>query len=309
MRNQTNKKFVRILLLLILAGLLSLILWLTLFSRLGSDSRNFYPPFWSYRAILNGSTEALFEDVGNIILFIPIGVVLALLLGLRTRTALIVGFSFSLLIECCQWFFWLGSFEIDDLIHNIIGAGIGAEIINRITFRKILTPESRKKSLASLLILTLIIVSLGFVYKGVKWQTRERLAAMNDREDGTTNLLVLNGKEGYVGESEVYVSYRKDGGINISGLSDKVGYLLIGNPSLEPGSYTLTGFSGADPNTVGIYLEKKKEGNYLRFTPDLGPVDSVSFKLAETAKIKAYIKIYPGAEVNFIAYPVIYREE
>lgn len=80
---------------------------------------------------------------------------------------------------------------------------------------------------------------------------------MNNVEDGAINLLVLNGESGYVGDSEIYVSYRDDGGIHVAGSSDSVGYLLIGKPTLESGSYTLTGFSGQEPNTVGRYLEKK----------------------------------------------------
>lgn len=228
---------------------------------------------------------------------------------MRLRTALIVGFSLSLIIESCQWGFWLGSFEIDDLIHNTIGTGIGVSIANLTAVGMLFSQENRKKSLAILVVLTTVIVSFGFAYQGLKWQKRERLAALHNREDGAANLLVLNGEDGYVGESKVYVSYRDDGGIDVSGSSDSIGYLLIGKPTLESGSYTLTGFSGVEPDTLGIYLEKNVDEKYIRFTPDLGPVDTVSFILDKTEKVRAYIKTYPGAEVDFIAYPVIYKEE
>lgn len=46
-----------------LAVSIAIVLWLTLFSRLGSESRSFYPPFWSYRAILNGNGKALLENI------------------------------------------------------------------------------------------------------------------------------------------------------------------------------------------------------------------------------------------------------
>ena len=71
MTNQPHKKVLHVVIILALAGMLVLILWLTVFSRLGRESRHFYPPFWSYKAILNGSGKALIEDVGNIILFFP----------------------------------------------------------------------------------------------------------------------------------------------------------------------------------------------------------------------------------------------
>lgn len=292
-----------------LAASIALVLWLTLFSRIGSDYRHFYPPFWSYRAILNRSSRALVEDTGNIILFIPIGVALALILQLDVKKSSLVGFALSLIIESFQWFFWLGSFEIDDLIHNTFGVGIGAEFVNRVAFGKIIKPESRRRSFVSLVVLTALIVSFGFVYQGLRWQSRERLAALHNREDGAANLLVLNGEDGYVGESKVYVSFRDDGGIDVSGSSGSIGYLLIGNPTLVPGSYTLTGFSGVEQDTVGIYLEKNVDGKYVRFTSNLGPVDTVSFTMEKAEKIRAYIKTYPGAKVDVTAYPVIYKEE
>ena len=304
-----QEKTIRFAVLVSLAVSVFFILWITLFSRLGSDSRHFYPPFWSYKAIINGSGKALYEVLGNIILFIPIGGIAGLVLHLRLWQTVLMSFGLSLAIESCQWLFWLGSFEIDDLLHNTLGAGIGAAIINRIASQKLLTFDNRKKSLALLMLLTVVAITLGFAYQGIRWQERKRLAALNNREDGAINLLVLNGESGFVGESEVYVSYRDDGGIHVTGSSDTVGYLLIGRPTLEPGSYTLTGFSGVEPNTSGIYLEKKVDGSYLRFTPDLGPVDIVSFVLDKTEKIRAYIKTYPGAEVEFTAYPVIYKEE
>ena len=70
-------------LLLILALSIAGILWVILLSRPGTDTRNFYLPFWSYRAIANGSTKALFEDLGNIVLIIPIGVIAVVVLHLK----------------------------------------------------------------------------------------------------------------------------------------------------------------------------------------------------------------------------------
>ncbi len=304
-----SKRWKNTIVIVSLSASIAIVLWLTLFSRIGTESHSFYPPLWSYRAILNGNSRALLENIGNIVLFIPIGIALALILRLGVKQSILVGCALSLIIESCQWFFWLGTFEVDDLIHNTIGTGLGAAIINRATVGKKFALENKKRSLVALVILTALILTFGFVYQGLRWQSRERLAALHNREDGAANLLVLNGEDGYVGESEVYVSYRDDGGIDIVGSSDTIGYLLIGTPKLMPGSYILTGFSGAESDTIGIYLEKKVDGKYVRFTTDLGPVDKVSFTMEKEEKIRVYIKTYPGAEVDVTAYPVIYKEE
>ena len=80
-----TKRWRNLFILILLAASIALILWLTLFSRLGSYSRRFLPPFWSYRAIMGGSGKALLEDIGNIVLFIPIGVAAALFFKIDMR--------------------------------------------------------------------------------------------------------------------------------------------------------------------------------------------------------------------------------
>lgn len=207
------KRWQPALIIVILAVSIAIILWLTLFSRLGSDSRHYYPPFWSYRAILNGDSRALQENIGNIVLFIPIGVAISLFLDCSVNQTLLIGFTLSLIIECCQWFFWLGSFEIDDLIHNTIGAEIGAVLVNRTALGMALKPENRKKSLIAFLLLIILIISSGFAYQGLRWQEMKRLAALNDREDGTKNLLILRPDPIYIGETEFSVSYNTDGSV------------------------------------------------------------------------------------------------
>lgn len=157
-----------ILIVSILAALIAFILWVTLFSRIGSYTRNFYPLLSSYKAILRGSSNALYENFCNIILFVPVGIVLALFLRLDIKWSIIIGFILSLGIECCQWIFWLGSFEIDDLIHNTIGSGLGAAIFSRSAIGKNLKLENRKKSLIALLILITIILFFAIEYQGLK---------------------------------------------------------------------------------------------------------------------------------------------
>lgn len=62
------------------------------------------------------------NTLGNIALFIPVG----LLAGPRLRTALLAGGGLSLGIEVTQYILALGYTDIDDLVCNTLGAGIGA---------------------------------------------------------------------------------------------------------------------------------------------------------------------------------------
>ena len=294
-----------------LAVSVALILWLTLFSRLGSDSRHFYPPFWSYRAILNGDSRALLENIGNIVLFIPIGVAIALLLGCSVKKSCLLGFTLSLIIESCQWIFWLGSFEIDDLMHNTIGAGIGAVLVNRTVLGMALQLENRKKSIVALLLLMALIILSGFAYQGLKWQEMKRLAALNDREDGTKNLLILSPDPVYIGETDFSVSYNSDGSILIAGTSENRACIEIGRQTLDAGMYSFSGLSGVAEKTVCIELEyyDAEQGKYVRLTPDVGLFEKTEFELSTPTKVRALIGLYKGAEGEFTARPVIYREE
>ena len=105
------------------------VLWITLFSRIGDGYRDFLLPFHSYVEILKGNRQFLLENIGNVILFIPLGV--ALKCG-GVRDVKKAGFLASLLIEVLQFTFALGTFECDDLIHNTLGAVIGAWCVGKI---------------------------------------------------------------------------------------------------------------------------------------------------------------------------------
>ena len=306
-----SKKWKHFFVIATLAVPIVLILWVTLFSRIGTYTRHYYPPFWSYRAILNGDSRALQENIGNIVLFIPVGMVITLFPGCSVKQSLLIGFTLSLIIECCQWFFWLGSFEIDDLIHNTIGAGIGAILVNRTALGMALKPENRKKSLITFLLLIILIISSGFAYQGLRWQEMKRLAALNDREDGTKNLLILRPDPIYIGETEFSVSYNTDGSVLIDGSTEKHAWIEIGRLTLEAGRYSFSGLSGVPEKTIAIEIEyyNTDQQNYIRLTPDVGPIEKTEFELAVPTKVRALIGLYKGAEGEFTARPVIYRED
>lgn len=99
-------------------------------------------PFHSYRKLFEtGNTEIIRSIFMNIVLFYPAGLLTASLLPEQwsySRKMLTVGIAFalfSLMIEYAQFIYALGEPEIDDLIHNTLGAVTGTLPI---IFRKIL---------------------------------------------------------------------------------------------------------------------------------------------------------------------------
>ena len=273
------------------------VLWTTLFSRIGEGYRGFLLPFHSYVEICKGEWRPLLENIGNVVLFIPLGVALQ---SIGVRDVKKAGILASLTIEVLQFTFALGTFECDDLIHNTLGAIIGAWCVGKIGGEIRLRSQMRKVILLSMVLCS----TVPFGYQEVRHQKMVRLAAIYDREDGAKNLLVLNGKNGYAWNTDVYVEYLKDGSVHIKGASDKRSWWPIGEISLEPGVYSFSGLSGVDKDTVGLTLET----NNLRFAPDVGPIDEVRFALEETTKLMVYVSVYDGCDCDVIATPVIYKE-
>ena len=273
---------------------LAAVLWITLFGRFGDGYRSFLLPFHSYVEILKGEWRPLLENIGNVVLFIPLGVALK---WSGVKDVKKAGLLASLLIEVLQFTFALGTFECDDLIHNTLGAVIGAWCVGKIG-------GELRLSWRVVLLSVVLCSMVPFGYQEVRHHKMVRLAAIYDREDGTKNLLVLNGKNGYAWNTDVYVEYLNDGSLHIKGSSDKRSWWPIGEISLEPGVYSFSGLSGVEKNTVGLELET----NNQRFAPDVGPIDEVRFTLEETTKLKVYVIVYDGCDCDVIATPVIYKE-
>ena len=273
------------------------VLLITLFSRIGEGYRRFLLPFHSYVEIFRGNKIFLFENIGNVIMFIPLGIALKLTGAKDVKKA---GFLTSLTIEILQFTFALGTFECDDLIHNTLGAVIGAWCVGKIGVEIKLGNQMRRVVLLSLVLCSMV----PFSYREVRHQKMVRYAAIYDREDGNKNLLVLNGKNGYAWDTDVYIKHLDDGSIHIKGTSDRRSWWPIGKVTLEPGVYSFSGLSGVDKDTVGLTLETDN----LRFAPDVGPVDEVKFTLEETAKLMVYVSVYDGCDCDVVAAPVIYKE-
>ena len=111
-----------------------------IFRTAGATRRYDFHPFWSY-----DRPDLLIENIMNVIVFIPVGMILGSLLrvnyGSRLRVngswtsqatksmtcliVLLIGCSISITIEALQFFFLRGFSEVDDVMHNTVGCMIG----------------------------------------------------------------------------------------------------------------------------------------------------------------------------------------
>ena len=120
----------------------------------GVAGHNFHS-FWSYEAIKNGKEDLIAENIMNVVVFVPVGMLLGLITlktqtcrrsrcmvigkrkGWRTRIARIslivgTGLTISGSIEVLQFFLMRGFSEFDDVFHNTMGCLIGFMIITMI---------------------------------------------------------------------------------------------------------------------------------------------------------------------------------
>lgn len=106
-------------------------IWYTLDTTvLGRSDYSYYRyktyPFWSYAAILSGEVSLIRENLLNVALFAPIGLLLCCLLPWRKWwIALMFGFELSVCIELLQLVWKRGTCEFDDVLHNTLGCLLG----------------------------------------------------------------------------------------------------------------------------------------------------------------------------------------
>lgn len=88
-------------------------------------------PLHSYREVLNGGNrEILRSNFMNVVLFFPPGLLLASLLPqkwfwYKVFVILFLFAGISIAVESAQYYYSIGQAEIDDVIHNTLGALIG----------------------------------------------------------------------------------------------------------------------------------------------------------------------------------------
>ena len=82
--------------------------------------------------IVNHSQGLLIENLLNMILLLPVGILLPVILDSRLRTSMVflIGVVISAVIELSQLIFQRGLFEWDDMLHNGFGYMLGCLVMN-----------------------------------------------------------------------------------------------------------------------------------------------------------------------------------
>lgn len=101
--------------------------FITVFSRKAHSVRRYdFTPFWSYE-----KPDLLLENVMNVVVFIPVGILLGLAFSnIKLWKVVVIGLLLSLPIEILQFFLKKGFAEIDDVMHNTIGCMLGYGLSN-----------------------------------------------------------------------------------------------------------------------------------------------------------------------------------
>ena len=106
-----------------IAVYISLILYLTIFSRTGSERKIDLTPFWSYARW--GDVQYRWQIYMNVFLFVPLGSLLPWALNTKFWHTALIGFLFGVAIESTQYIFAIGFCEFDDVFNNTLGTVLG----------------------------------------------------------------------------------------------------------------------------------------------------------------------------------------
>ncbi len=122
----------------------------------GNIRRYILKPFWSYQGILNGSRDLIFENLFNVLLFIPLGASVYLFISDGGRKpsrkftfvkTVVIGMLLSFVVELLQFWTATGLAEFDDVFHNTLGTAMGAGFM--ILVLKIVARVAEKKQVDS----------------------------------------------------------------------------------------------------------------------------------------------------------------
>lgn len=121
------KTGIRLTSVLLLVEYVFLIFSSTVIFRSVSATRQYdFHSFWSYKAIQEGRVDLLQENIMNVVVFVPVGLLLGIAFKQMTWwKTLLIGCSISVTIEALQFWFMKGFSEVDDVMHNTVGCLIG----------------------------------------------------------------------------------------------------------------------------------------------------------------------------------------
>lgn len=120
---------------------------------------------WTYLSPKIPYMEAVRNLLGNIAAFIPFGLYLQALRGKkRIGTSFLIVLVTSALVEILQFFFNVGTFDIDDVLLNGIGGLLGILLYHFL--RKVTKDEDKTKTVITVLSLLFGIPCLSILLSG-----------------------------------------------------------------------------------------------------------------------------------------------
>lgn len=294
---------------IILGAYIGLLLGLTL-CREPLDEASIIVSFLSYSKAFSGSTSAIKGIIANIILFIPAGYFIKSITKKNVVFTVLLGFSVSFSIELIQLITRLGCFDIADLIDNTFGAFLGYFVykIIPIAVNINIKREIVWIVLAAVIAVFAVIFSTRII-EHREYQERISFAALGDNGN-QKNLLILDCEDLISYNNDISLTYQDDGYIRLNGVSDEDTWIILGEVTLEPGTYVFSGLSNVETKTAALLLQcyDESKGDYVDLTPRIGVEPSAEFTLSETTTIKAYAIVYKNYNCDILARPVIYKK-
>ena len=116
---------------LLLVEYIFMLLCSTVVFRATAEVRKYdWEPFWSYKAIEEGRAELLPENIMNVVVFVPVGLLLASAFRyIKWWQVLGIGCLMSMSIEILQFVLKRGFAETDDVMHNTLGCVLGYMLV------------------------------------------------------------------------------------------------------------------------------------------------------------------------------------
>ena len=123
---------------LFLLTFLAIVFGSTVFTRMPTGQHQYeLELFWSWKLVAKGNRFMLQENLLNLLLLFPAGILLPWVWGRKVHVwqGLLIGMGISLMIELCQLVLGRGLFEWDDIVHNGLGCMAGCILCTCFLYR------------------------------------------------------------------------------------------------------------------------------------------------------------------------------